>query len=72
VRAVTDVTALEVTADRFRQLAMARPTLVEHVASAVETRRRGLEQARAEDAAASTAARQRSLFDRIQRFLRLP
>lgn len=74
VRAVTDVTALEVTADRFRELAMGRATLVEHVASAVEARRRGLEQARAEEAAegASAAARHRSLFDRIQRFLRLP
>jgi len=73
VRAATDVNALEITADRFRQLALARPALVEHVAEVVASRRERLDQARAADVAAGVAraAVHRSLFARIQQFLRL-
>ena len=73
VRAVEDVRALEITAERFRDVAIERPGLIEHVSSVIGARRVGLDHARAL-AAASTAvaAAPRSLFGRIQQFLRLP
>jgi small-conductance mechanosensitive channel/CRP-like cAMP-binding protein len=73
VRAIDDVRVLEITADRFREIAIERPSLIEHISSVVGARRVGLDQARALAAATPgvTAAR-RSLFGRIQEFLRLP
>jgi CRP-like cAMP-binding protein len=74
VSARGDMTTLEITAERFRQLALDRPELVEHVSTVIAARRAGLEDARAAVAAASAqpvAARQ-TLLERIQRFLRLP
>lgn len=74
VRAATDVTALEITADRFRRLALARPALVEQVTMRVADRRLGLDRARDadEEASRSVAQAQQTLLQRIQRFLRLP
>jgi small-conductance mechanosensitive channel/CRP-like cAMP-binding protein len=73
VRALEDVRLLEITAERFRDVAMERPGLIEHVSSVIGERRVGLDHARALAAAttAVTTAR-RSLFGRIQQFLRLP
>ena len=73
VRAMDDARVLEITADRFREIAIERPGLVEHISNVVAERRAGLDQARA--AAASTgnvATAPRTLFGRIQKFLRLP
>jgi small-conductance mechanosensitive channel/CRP-like cAMP-binding protein len=73
VRALEDVRALEITAERFRDVALERPGLIEHVSSVVGARRVGLDHARALAAAnTAVAAAPRSLFGRIQQFLRLP
>jgi small-conductance mechanosensitive channel/CRP-like cAMP-binding protein len=73
VRALDDVRALEISAERFRALAIEEPTLVEHISAAVSKRRAELDDART--AAASTAAAviaPRTLLGRIQQFLKLP
>lgn len=72
VTAVGDAALLEITADRFRELAVRRAGLVEHVSEVVSARRAGLAEARAaaEEALATVPARA-SLLARIQRFLNL-
>lgn len=73
VRAAEDMTALEITAERFRDLALHRPDLVQHVTTIVAARRAGLEEARAAASAVVVPATARAtLLERIQRFLRLP
>ena len=73
VRAASDVHALEIPADRFRDVALARPGLIEHISGVVDARRAGLDSARSAAAAATaSAAAPRSLLQRIQRFLRIP
>ncbi len=73
VRAMGDVRVLEIPADRFREVALDRPDLIEHISGVVSTRRTGLDQARAAAASAPAAVAPRStLFARIQKFLRLP
>lgn len=73
VRAIDDARVLEITADRFRDVALERPGLVEHISTVVAERRIGLDQARAAAASASSlATAPRTLFSRIQKFLRLP
>ena len=73
VRAADDVRVLEISAERFRELAIERPGLVEHISTVVSTRRAELDQARAAAAATSVVATApRTLFGRIQKFLRLP
>jgi small-conductance mechanosensitive channel/CRP-like cAMP-binding protein len=73
VRGIDDVRVLEITAERFREVALERPGLVEHITHVIATRRVGLDHARAAAAATSTiAAVPRTLFGRIQEFLRLP
>ena len=54
VRAIGDVRALEISAERFRALAIEQPDLVEHISAIVAGRRAGLDEARAA-AAASVA-----------------
>jgi len=72
VRAIDDVHVLEIPAERFREIAIERPGLVEHISSVVSARRAGLDEARATAAATTAiAAAPRSLFNRIQKFLRL-
>lgn len=73
VRAIGDVTLIEVPSERFRELALARPSIVEHVTAIVAERRTGLEGARVAEAAAavSTTSAHRTLLGRIQKFLRL-
>jgi small-conductance mechanosensitive channel/CRP-like cAMP-binding protein len=73
VRAIDDVRALEISAERFRALAIEQPDLVEHISRVVSSRRVGLDEARAVAAAsAATVAAPRTLLGRIQKFLRLP
>ena len=73
VRAIDDVHVLEVPSERFREIAIERPGLVEHI-STVVTARRASSMVRAPAPAATTAAPNapRTLFSRIQQFLRLP
>lgn len=72
VRAIDDVRALEITAERFRDVALERPGLIDHISSVVAARRVGLDQARAAASHSPTAVVARSsLFSRIQKFLRL-
>ena len=72
VSALDDATLLEIPAERFRELALARAGLVEQVSEVVSSRRAGLESARAaaEDAQASAPARA-GLLGRIKRYLSL-
>jgi small-conductance mechanosensitive channel/CRP-like cAMP-binding protein len=72
VRAIEDVRVLELPSEQFRQIALERPGLVEHISNVVAARRAELDGARAV-AAASAASRHapRTLFSRIQQFLRL-
>ena len=73
VRAIDDVRVLEIPAERFRDVALERSGLVEHVSTVVAKRRTELDSVRSAAAAASfAAAAPRSLLSRIQSFLRLP
>jgi CRP-like cAMP-binding protein len=72
VRALEDVRALEIPAERFRAIALERPGLVEHISRVVSMRRTELDQARAMAATPIVAPVRETLFARIQRFLRLP
>ena len=72
VRAVDDATVLEVSAAQFRALAVANPTLLEHVSSIVGARRTGLEEARASAAAVAAPEARQSFLARMRRFLTLP
>jgi CRP-like cAMP-binding protein len=73
VSAVHDVRVLEIPAERFREVALERPGLVEHISSVVAARRVELDEARAAATPSpAVAAAPRSLLGRIQSFLRLP
>jgi small-conductance mechanosensitive channel/CRP-like cAMP-binding protein len=72
VRAIDDVRALEIPAERFRAIALERPGLIEHISRVVSTRRTELDSARAMAATPVKVAVRDTLFARIQRFLRLP
>jgi small-conductance mechanosensitive channel/CRP-like cAMP-binding protein len=73
VRAAGDVVVMEVSAERFRELVVPRPAILDHVSAVVADRRVGLEDAKVAAAAAavSTTTARRSLLDRIQKFLRI-
>jgi small-conductance mechanosensitive channel/CRP-like cAMP-binding protein len=72
VTAIEDATLLEITAERFRDLAVRRPGLVEHVSEVVTARRAGLAQAQAAaDEARASAPAPQSLLSRIKAFLDL-
>ncbi len=72
VTAIDDAVLLEITADRFRELAIRRGDLVEQVSAAVSARRQGLEDVRAAAAGARSAApAPQSLLTRIKAFLNL-
>ena len=73
VRAMGDVRVLEITAERFREVALERPGLIEHISTVVAQRRVELDHARAAAASTATVATApRTLLRRIQQFLRLP
>ena len=71
VKAVDDVTVLEISASQFRGLAMADPALLDHVSSIVGSRRTGLEEARASAAAASLPEVRQNFLARMRKFLTL-
>ena len=71
VSALDDALLLEISADRFRELAVMREGLVERVSEVVASRRAGLESAKAAaEAHASTPART-GLLQRIKKYLSL-
>jgi small-conductance mechanosensitive channel/CRP-like cAMP-binding protein len=72
VSTLDDATLVEVTADRFRELAVTRPGVIEQVSEVVSARRAGLESARtaAEEAHAGAPAHA-SLLTRIKKYLAL-
>lgn len=71
VRAAGDVVVMEVSAERFRELVVARPAILEHVGTVVAARRAALEDARAAASAPAAVVTRHSLLDRIRTFLRL-
>lgn len=72
VTAVDDAVLLEIDADRFRELAVRRPGLVEHVSGIVSARRQGLADAKAAaEGARAAAPAPQSLLSRIKSFLNL-
>lgn len=73
VRAISDVRLLEIPAERFREVALERAGLVDHISGVVAARRTGLDHAREAAASAPTAVAARTtLLSRIQKFLHLP
>jgi small-conductance mechanosensitive channel/CRP-like cAMP-binding protein len=73
VRAIDDALTLEISAERFRALAIEQPDVVEHISRIVSARRVELDEVRAAAVASAAAtAAPRSLLARIQKFLRLP
>ncbi|MBP7777027.1 MAG: mechanosensitive ion channel [Acidobacteria bacterium] len=72
VTALDDAVLLEVTADQFRDLAVRRPGLVEHVSGIVSARRQLLAEAKAaSDGARVSAHAPLTLLSRIKAFLKL-
>lgn len=72
VTAMDDAVLLEIDADRFRELAVRRPGLVEHVSAVVSARRQGLADAKAAaEGARATVPAPQSLLSRIKSFLNL-
>jgi CRP-like cAMP-binding protein len=71
VRAADDVTVLEISAANFRELAVANPSLLDHVSSIVSARRTGLEEARAAASAPVAPELKQNLLARIRKFLTL-
>jgi small-conductance mechanosensitive channel/CRP-like cAMP-binding protein len=72
VSALDDALLVEITADRFRELALARTGLVEQVSEMVVARRAGLESARAAaDHAHAMAPTKAGLIARIKNYLSL-
>ncbi len=72
VTALEDTMLLEVTADQFRELALRRPGLVEHVSGIVSARRQLLAEARsAADGRRVPAPAPQTLLSRIKVFLKL-
>jgi CRP-like cAMP-binding protein len=71
VRAVGDAELLEIRAQDFRALAVANPSLLEHISTVIMSRRVGLEDARATAAAVSAPEEKQDFLTRMRRFLTL-
>jgi CRP-like cAMP-binding protein len=69
VRAMEDVMALEITAGVFRDLAIAHPSLLDHISTVVSARKIGLDQAKASAAAAATHEVKHTFLTRMRKFL---
>lgn len=72
VKAVEDVCVLEISAQDFRELALANPGLLDHVSTIMSDRRTGLDDARAHAAAVPAPEAHQSFLTRMRRFLTLP
>ena len=71
VRAIGDVTVLEIDAGDFRELAVANPGLLDHVSTVVAARRTGLDDAKAAVAATAAPEARETFLMRMRRFLTL-
>ena len=71
VRAVNDVSVIEIAAKDFRELAVSNPNLLDHVSTIVGERRIGLEDARATASAIAAPEEKGNFLARMRRFLRL-
>jgi CRP-like cAMP-binding protein len=69
VRAIEDVMALEITAAVFRELAIAHPSLLDHVSTVVSARRIGLDEAKASAAAGAAPEVKHTFLARMRKFL---
>jgi CRP-like cAMP-binding protein len=69
VRAIEDVMALEITAAVFRELAIAHPSLLDHISMVVSARRIGLDEVKASAAAAATQEVKHTFLARMRKFL---
>ena len=72
VKAIDDVTVLEISAADFRELAVASPALLEHASTVISTRKLGLDAARTAASAAVVTETKQSFLARMKRFLTLP
>ena len=71
VRAMDDVTVLEIAAKDFRELHQSNPGLLDHVSTIMSTRRVGLEDAKATAAAVAAPETKQNFLTRMRRFLSL-
>jgi CRP-like cAMP-binding protein len=71
VRAIGDVTVLEIEAGDFRHLAMANPNLLDHISTVVAARRTGLQSARDAVATIHAPEAKRNFLARVRQFLHL-
>jgi len=71
VRALDDVTVLEIGAKNFRELATANPGLLDHISDIVTARRIGLDDARASASVVAAADPRPGFLDRVRSYLRL-
>jgi len=71
VKAIGDTNVLEIAARDFRELAVANPSLLDHVSTVVATRRTGLEDAKAAAAAGVPPEAKQNFLARMRRFLTL-
>lgn len=69
VRAIADTQALEISAADFRELAVANPTLLDHISMIVTGRRTELDQARAAAAAAVAPETKQTFLARMRQYL---
>jgi CRP-like cAMP-binding protein len=71
VKAIGDVTVLEIAAKNFREVALANPNLLDHISTVVATRRTGLQSARDAAAAIPAPEAKRNFLARVRQFLTL-
>ena len=69
IKALDDVMVLEITAAAFRELAIAHPSLLDHVSTIVGSRRVGLDEARALAAASAAPEVKHTFLARMRKFL---
>jgi CRP-like cAMP-binding protein len=72
VKALDDVSVLEIAARDFRELAIANPSLLDHISTVMSERRIGLEDARTSAAAVAAPEEKQNFLARVRRFLSLP
>jgi len=71
VRAVGDVALLEISANDFRELALANPGLLDHISTMMSDRRTGLDDARSRAMAVAPGAAPQTLLARMRAFLKV-
>ena len=71
VKAIGDVTVLEIAAKNFRELALANPHLLDHISNVVADRRTGLQSARDAAATVTPPEAKRNFLTRVRQFLML-